>query len=62
MYEGVGDEPVDIQTGKFGKIFMLRRISTATSIYSNLKSTVTSMVMYLSTNHVLAPKDAVLDI
>lgn len=35
-YEGVGDEPVDIQTGKFGNNFTLRQISTATSIYGNL--------------------------
>ena len=33
MYEGVGDEPVDIQTGIFGNNFMLRLISTATPIY-----------------------------
>ena len=37
VYEGVGDEPVDIQTGKFEKIFTLRRFSTATPIYSNRK-------------------------
>ena len=37
QYEGVEDEPVNIQTGKFGNNFMLRPISTATSIYSNCK-------------------------